>query len=119
MNRILHLWRHNRILFITFVFALALVVFFAAKTALFVSYWQDPAHRNQPIMPWMTVGYVAHSWRVPVAELAQALNLTPPPKNAPRPSLERLARDRNQTFDAFKLEIEAAVARLKAGKPDR
>ncbi|MGL3607182.1 hypothetical protein ACSV9I_11760 [Rhizobium sp. G187] len=119
MNRLIRLWRQNRLLVSGFVLVLGLVLFFAIRTALFVSYWNDPAHRNQPVEAWMTLGYVAHSWHVPVERLARDLDVAPPPRNAPRPSLERLAKERGQTFSDFRTELEAAIARLRAEKDKR
>ncbi len=50
--RLASLWQYNRGLLIAFVLALAVTLFFAVRLALFTLYWQDPAHRNEPIAGW-------------------------------------------------------------------
>jgi hypothetical protein len=91
--RLASLWQHNRGLLIAFVLALAVTLFFAVRLALFTLYWQDPAHRNEPIAGWMTLGYVAHSWHLKPQEVDAALGLTRDPAQG-RISLEKLAQDR-------------------------
>jgi len=115
----LRLWRRHRILTSAFVLAMALAIFFAGRTIFFVAYWSDPARQDLPPEPWMTIGYVAHSWHVPVEKLARDLDLPPPPKDGPRPSLERLAEDRGQDFEEFKAEIEASLAELRRLGPPK
>src|ERR1035437_5658969 len=39
-----------------------------------VIYWQ--AHQDEPIRGWMSVGYVAHSYRVPAEVLSLSLGLS-------------------------------------------
>ncbi|MGQ2967779.1 MAG: hypothetical protein ACT6RF_03445 [Allorhizobium sp.] len=113
MKPFFRLWHRHRILTSAFLLAMALALFFAGRTIFFVAYWSDPARQDLPPEPWMTIGYVAHSWHVPVEKLARDLDLPPPPKDGPRPSLERLAEDRGQDFDEFKAEIEASLAELR------
>lgn len=117
VKSILRLWHRHRILTTAFVLAMALAIFFAGRTVFFVVYWNDPARQDLPPEPWMTIGYVAHSWHVPVEKLAGDLALPPPPKDGPRPSLERLARERGQSFDDFKADIEASLADLRRQDP--
>lgn len=114
----LKLWRRHPVLTSAFVMAMALAIFFAGRTIFFVVYWNDPARQDLAPKPWMTIGYVAHSWHVPVEKLARDLNLPPPPKDGPRPSLERLAEQRGQSFDQFKAEIEASLAELRRQRSD-
>ncbi|WP_165826220.1 MULTISPECIES: hypothetical protein [Rhizobium] len=113
MTPFFRLWQRHRILTSAFVAAMALALFFAGRTIFFVAYWSDPVRQDLPPAPWMTIGYVAHSWHVPVENLARGLDLPPPPKDGPRPSLERLAKQRGQSFEAFKAEIEASLADLR------
>lgn len=119
VKSLLKLWRRQRILTSAFLLAMALAIFFAGRTIFFVAYWSDPARQDLPPEPWMTIGYVAHSWHVPVEKLARDLDLPPPPKDGPRPSLERLAKERGQDFEEFKAEIEASLAELRRQGPPR
>ncbi|MGC4409214.1 hypothetical protein D4A92_00175 [Rhizobium rosettiformans] len=117
MKSLLKLWRRQPVLTSAFLLAMALAIFFAGRTIFFVAYWSDPARQDLPPEPWMTIGYVAHSWHVPVEKLARDLDLPPPPKDGPRPSLERLASERGQSFETFKTEIEASLAELRRQGP--
>jgi hypothetical protein len=119
VKSLLKLWRRQRILTSAFLLAMALAIFFAGRTIFFVAYWSDPARQDLPPEPWMTIGYVAHSWHVPAEKLARDLDLPPPPKDGPRPSLERLASERGQSFETFKAEIEASLAELRRQGPPR
>ncbi|MFA7415169.1 MAG: hypothetical protein WC048_11840 [Rhizobium sp.] len=118
MKTIVMLWRRHRLLLTAFVFATALTLFFAARFTLFVLYWSDPAHRNQPLQGWMTIGYIAHSYDVPREALADALGLVPPEKGK-RPTLDSLARDRGMTAAEFQAEIKAAIERLRKDGADK
>ena len=117
MGKLKRLWRKHRLLVTAFVLASAVTLFFALRTVLFFAYWNDPAHRNQPLEGWMTIGYVAHSWRVPADRLARALNLPPPPEDGTRPPLKRLAKERGESFESFSAEIEEKIRQLRAEGP--
>lgn len=112
------LWQRHRLLTLAFLGSLLVAGVFAVRFLLFVLYWHDPAHRDQPLEGWMTIGYVAHSYDVPRDLLIDALRL-PPPGKGERPTLDRLAEGRGQTLAAFEGEIAAAIARLRAEDPHR
>ncbi|HCL64663.1 MAG TPA: hypothetical protein DIC56_07435 [Rhizobium sp.] len=118
MKTVVILWRHHRLLLMAFVVATALTLFFAARFTFFVLYWSDPAHRDQPLQGWMTIGYIAHSYDVPREALANALGLVPPEKGK-RPTLDALARDKGMTAAEFQAEVEAAIERLRKGGTDK
>src|SRR5665647_829515 len=63
-----------------FILIAGFTAFKAVDIARDVIYWQ--AHRDEPIHGWMSVGYVAHSYRVPPYVLYLALGLPhkPPDK---------------------------------------
>ena len=56
---------------------------FAVRGVVFWVYWGDPARHEQAIEPWMTPGYIAHSWRVPRAVVVEALHAPVPPPKGP------------------------------------
>lgn len=113
------LWQRHRLLLGAFLGATLIALFFASRFLLSVLYWSDPAHRNQPLEGWMTIGYVAHSYDVPRDRLVEILGLQPPddPDRKARPTLERIASDRGQPLETFENDIEAAIARLRAEEP--
>ncbi len=112
MQRLSSLGKRHKLLLSAFVAAMAVTLFFAVRFALWVLYWNDPAHRNQPLEDWMTIGYIAHSYDVPRDALIDALHLKPPEKGK-RPTIESIAADRGQTPEAFEAEIQAAIERLR------
>ncbi|MBV2187217.1 MAG: hypothetical protein KUL88_22080 [Rhizobium sp.] len=113
MKALAILWRRHRLLLGAFVGATLIALFFASRFMLSVIYWSDPAHRNQPLEGWMTIGYVAHSYDVPRDRLIEILGLRPPDRKE-RPTLERIARERGQPLEAFETDLETAIARLRA-----
>ncbi len=102
------LWRHQRLATIGFVLASAATVFFAVRFIVFTLYWSDPAHQNQPLQPWMTLPYVAHSWQVPPEALLPALGLTRLPPR--RTSLAELAAQMGISQQTLLDRISAALA---------
>lgn len=97
--------------------ALAASLFFAVRLAAFWIYWADPAHRDQEIQPWMTPGYVAHSWDIPREVMVEALG--PPSRDGRRRSLEEIAQDRGESVADLAAAIRAAIAahRDREGQP--
>lgn len=87
--------------------ALAASLFFAVRLAAFWIYWADPAHRDQEIQPWMTPGYVAHSWDIPREAAFEALGLS---QGTGRPrTLEDLASERGVPVEALAQDLRAAI----------
>src|SRR6266853_3785302 len=94
--------------------ALALVVLatgvFAVRTVRRAMYWR--AHRDEAIRPWMSVPYVAHSYRVPPHVLYQALGIPPQPHD--RRPLKQIAREQNRSVDDLSAVLRDAIARERA-----
>jgi len=97
--------------------ALALVVLatgvFAVRTVRRAMYWR--AHRDEAIRPWMSVPYVAHSYRVPPHVLYQALEIPPQPHD--RRPLKQIAREQNRSVDDLSAVLRDAIARERATPP--
>ncbi|WBU54687.1 hypothetical protein [Paracoccus sp. SCSIO 75233] len=60
-----------------FLLAVALSGFFGFRLVDRALYWADPDHLHQEPAPWMTVGYLARSWKMPPQELGRTLDLEP------------------------------------------
>lgn len=106
------LWRRHPILTTAFVLALALTLGFAGRFVAQVVYWSNPAHQNQQVQAWMTVGYIARSWQVEGPDLGLEAGL-PPPDGGPR-TLTRIAADRGVPVAQIIAQVETAIARLQA-----
>lgn len=115
----LQLWRQRPGLVTAFVLACALTLFFAGRFAYSAYYWSDPAHRNQAVEPWMTVGYIARSWGLDGHEIDALAGLPLPQlKGHPQP-LSEIAKDRGVPVQQVIAEVEKAIAtlRLEATEP--
>jgi hypothetical protein len=111
MNRLLNLWRARPWLTSAFILACAMTLFFAGTFTYHTIYWAN--HRDQPIEPWMTVGYVARSWDLNGREIdAQAGLPTPDVKGRPQP-LSEIAADRGIPVSDVIAEVEAAIKVLR------
>ena len=91
-----------------FVIALVVIVFFAARFVAFSLYWADPAHRQQPVEPWMTPRYVAHAWDIPPEDVMAALGVTT--GTEARPTLKEIARQRDVPVEVVLEEVRALIA---------
>jgi hypothetical protein len=72
---------------LAFVLVISFTGLFAVRTVRRAIYWRY--HQDETIRPWMSVGYVAHSYRVPPWVLHQALGLAPGPDRRPIRELAR------------------------------
>jgi len=99
------LWRTNRWLTISFLLTLTLALVFTIRAGVFFVYWQH--HEDEPVEGWMTIRYVAKSYRVSPKLLHDAIGL---PQTGPdhRP-LIKIAREQNQPLDALTAQIIEAI----------
>src|SRR5258708_4485115 len=97
--------------------ALALVVLltglFAVRTVRRAMYWR--AHHDELIRPWMSIPYVAHSYRVPPRVLYQALGM--PRQLHDRRPLKQIAREQNRSVDGMISVLHDAIAGERANHP--
>lgn len=93
------------------VAALALVVLvtgvFAVRTVRRAIYWR--AHREEAIRPWMSIPYIAHSYRVPPHVLYQALGIPQEPHD--RRPLKQIAREQKRSVDEVVKVVREAIDR--------
>jgi hypothetical protein len=93
--------------------ALVLVVLltslFAVRTFRRAIYWR--MHRDEVIRPWMSVPYVAHSYRVPSYVLYDALKLEHPPHDH-RP-IREIAKEQHRQVNEIIKTLNDAIARAR------
>ena len=77
------LWAAAPIATLVLALALAAAGLFAVRGVAFWVYWSNPARHEQAIAPWMTPGYIAHSWQVPRDVVIDAVQAPVPPPNGP------------------------------------
>ena len=98
---------------IMFLLALGFIGLHSVRTIRGAIYWHH--HQDAPIRGWMTIGYVAHSYRVPPHILYQALGLPhmPPDK---RP-LHRIAKSQNRSMDEIRVILQDAITHARPPYP--
>ena len=111
MSRLLTLWRARPWLTLAFLLACAVTLFFAGRLVVYTAYWST--HRELPVEPWMTAGYVARSWDLDPRALEAAAGLPPPQDRGHPQPLAEIARDRGQPVEELIAEVRAAIATLR------
>lgn len=93
------------------IFALVVTAtgLFAVRTVRRALYWRQ--HRAETIRPWMTVPYVAHSYRVPPQVLYQALAVPHPPHD--RRPLKQIAQEQNVPVEQIIQTLERAIGEFQ------
>lgn len=107
------LLRRHPVLTLAFAVALCLTLAFAGRFVWQVVYWSNPAHQNQQVQGWMTVGYIGKSWALSPREIDQAAGLPPPVKGKPF-TLDQIARDRGVPVAEVIAQVEQALGLLLA-----
>src|SRR5712671_211906 len=96
--------------------ALALVILvtglFAVRTVRRAIFWRT--HREEVIRPWMSIPYIAHSYRVPPHVLYQALGI--PPQLHDRRPLKQIAAGQNRSVDEVISSLNEAINRERANQ---
>jgi len=115
MKALRFLWHRHRAALMLFTLALAAVLFFGTRVTMRWVYWNDPAHRDQPIAGWMTPGYIAQSYGVEMEVIQAALALdADSPHRLPLDEIARMSgADRADLVAA----IEAAIATARENAP--
>lgn len=98
------------ILAIAFAVSLGATGFFATRFVVHAIYWSQ--HRDEPIAPWMTVGYVARSYDIAPLVLQEALGLVPGVRD--RRTLGEIAASQGREFDAVRSALERAIAATRS-----
>ena len=97
--------------------AFALIVLitglFAVRAVRRAAYWR--VHHDEPIRAWMSLPYVAHSYRVPPHILYEALRITPSPRD--RKPIREIAKEQNRSVDDVISDLQNAIARERTPHP--
>jgi ABC-type nickel/cobalt efflux system permease component RcnA len=98
---------------IAFVLVILITGIFVVRTVRRAAFWRQ--HRDEVIRPWMSVPYIAHSYRVPPHVLYQALGISPQPHD--RRPLKQIAREQNRQVDQVINVLNEAIAHERASNP--
>lgn len=105
------LFRRHPLLVLAFVLAACGATFFTGRIIWSAVYWAQ--HRQEPVQPWMTVGYVGRSWQVPPREIDARAGLPLPVKGHPL-TLQQIADQRGVPVAEIVALVEATVAVIQA-----
>lgn len=105
-------WR-QLVLAVAFLVSLSVTIFFVVRAVRPIIYWHY--HQDEPIRPWMNVGYVAHSYRVPPHVLYQALGL--PHKPPDKRPLREIAKAQNRSMDEIRTLLMDAIVHARPPYP--
>jgi hypothetical protein len=101
----------------TAIAALVVVVLltslFAVRTFRRAIYWR--MHRDEVIRPWMSLPYVAHSYRVPPHVLYDALKIEHPPHD--RRPIRQIAKEQNRPVNDVIKTLNDTIARSRQQPP--
>ncbi len=94
-----------------FIVSLGIVVIFATR-----AFHRAPRrHVDEPIAPWMSIPYIARSYRVPAYVLYQALGLpASPPDHRP---LMMIARHQKRTVASLITALQEAIRHSRPPNP--
>jgi hypothetical protein len=96
-----------------FLLALLFTGLFAARTVRHAMYWHR--HRDEQIRPWMSIHYIARSYRVPPPVLFDAIGLKPGPPD--RRPLRAIAAEQNRPVGELISELQTAIVREREVHP--
>lgn len=100
-----------------FVLAFAVTLFFTVRVISSAIYWADPAHHNETVKPWMTVGYIAKSWDLDPRQIDQITGLPTPEGHGPW-TLQEVADARGVPIEEIISQVNAALALMTAEGKD-
>jgi hypothetical protein len=107
-------WRQWLVL-MAFLCVVSFTGLFAVRTVRRAIYWHY--HQDEPIRPWMSLGYIAHSYRVPPWVLSQALGLPREPGKPDRRPIREIARQQNRSVDEVITILQDAIVHARPPYP--
>lgn len=106
-----HLWRVAPIA--TALLSLSIVVLLIFTLRLGMFFFRPPPPKDVVIEPWMTPGFVAHSWHIPPDVMGAAMQIEPRKGGRPQ-NLEYIAEQKGIPVDQLIADIEAAIAEFRS-----
>jgi len=112
MNALIHLWQTQKVAMLLMLLAILAMAFFGFRFIRVAVYFNDPAHIQQPLEPWMTPRYVGRSYRLPPEDVRAIMQLGPPEGHPP--TMEEVTHDMGISMDEMEAMIRAASEARKA-----
>jgi hypothetical protein len=96
-----------------FVLATAVTLFFIVRIIVSALYWANPAHHNETVKPWMTVGYIAKSWDLDPRQIDALAGLPGPEVHGPW-TIREIAEARGVPVQQVIDQVNATLAELRS-----
>lgn len=109
------IFKKHPFLFSAFLLASALTLFFAFRFISSAVYWSQ--HHEEPIRPWMTIGYIGKSWDLNPRAIDETASLPLPVAGKPY-TLQDIADQRGVPVENIIKQVEAAITELKVDGSD-
>lgn len=94
------------------VVAAALTVLFLVRAIFHATIWYESDPASHPVEPWMTPRYIARSYNLPPAQVAEALGI--PRGDSPRKPLAEIAEEQGISVETLITAIEAALREARS-----
>ena len=107
--------RRQWLVVLAFVLVVAFTGLFATRTVRRAIFWHY--HQDETIRPWMSIGYVAHSYSVPPWVLRQALGLPATPKGRDKRTIREIAREQNRSVEEVIHALQDAIVHSRPPYP--
>lgn len=107
-------WRQSLVV-LAFVLVVSVTGLLAVRTVRRAIYWHY--HQDEAIRPWMSLGYIAHSYHVPPWVLHQALGLPTKPGKPDRRPIREIAREQNRSVNEVIATLQSAIVHSRPPYP--
>lgn len=104
-------WRQWLVV-LAFVLVVSVTGLFSVRTVRRAIYWHY--HQDEPIRPWMNLGYIAHSYSVPPWVLHRALGLPTKPDRRP---IREIAREQHRSVNEVIAILQDAIVHARPPYP--
>lgn len=104
-------FRRHPLLASAFVLTAAVALFFLLRLIVGTIVWHSRA--DEPIRPWMTVGYIGHARGLSPRDIDEVAGLPVPERGKPL-TLEEIAADRGVPVAVIIAAVEAAIVELRS-----
>jgi len=106
-----HFWHVAPVATALLSISIILLVVFTLRLTVF--FLRPPPPRDMTIQPWMTPGFVAHSWHIPPDVMAAVLQIEPN-RSGRMQNLDHLAIERGIPVEELIKTIESAIAEFRS-----
>lgn len=106
-----HLWHVAPVATALLSISIILLLVFTLRLTMF--FLRPPQPKDVTIEPWMTPGFVAHSWHIPPDVMAAVLQIDPG-KGGRMQNLDHLAAERGIPVEELIQRIEDAISEFRS-----